>query len=274
MSPGRVVATLCACLLVLAMGAGLWILVAFLSLTPAPQSSPSVAEADYGPVDGAPARPEQPERIGGGVAAASGMAGDDRERPAAGSPAADFAVDPGWAEDLAQRTGIPERVLGSYAASSLWAQDEYPDCGIEWNTLAGVGWVESHHGWLRGASVTADGDVRPEIIGVRLDGTDGTAEVPDTDGGRLDGDDEYDRAVGPMQFIPETWERFAVDSRGLGTADPHHIDDAAFTAANYFCSMRVDFASDDDWAKGILRDNASEEYVEDVYAAAQHYADA
>lgn len=274
MSPGRVFATILACLTVLAMGAGLWLLVSFLALTPAPQSAPSTAEVDYGPADGAPAQPAQPVGIGGGVAAASGAEDDGRAEPAAGSPASDYAVDPGWVDDLSERTGIPERVLEAYASASLWAADNHPGCGIEWNTLAGVGWVESHHGWLRGASVTANGDVKPEIIGVPLDGTGGTAEVRDTDDGRLDGDTEYDRAVGPMQFIPETWERYSVDARGIGTADPHHIDDAAFTAANYFCSMQVDFGSDDEWARGILRYNASQEYVEDVYAAAQYYADA
>lgn len=273
MSPARVFATVLACLTVLAMGAGLWILVSFLSLAPGPQSDPSDAEADRGPADGAPSRPEAPERIGGGVAAASGTADDGRAEPAAGSPAADFAVAPGWVEDLAQRTGIPERVLESYASAALWAGEEHSTCGLEWNTLAGLGWVESRHGWLQGASVTADGDVRPEIIGIPLDGTNGTAEITDTDGGRLDGDTEYDRAVGPMQFIPETWEMFAVDARGLGGADPHQIDDAAFTAANYLCSMQVDFASDDEWSNGILRYNASDQYVEDVFSAAQHYAD-
>lgn len=277
MSPARVFATVIASLMVVAMGVGLWALMSYLSLAPSPLTNPSTAEADHGSAAGAPDRPTRP-LMAGGARPADRIVGDDaleEVRPAAeGSPASAYAVDPDWAGEMAETTGIPQRVMESYAAAALWAQDEHPRCGVEWNTLAGVGWVESHHGWLHGASVRADGDVRPEIIGLPLDGTGGTALVRDTDDGRLDGDTEYDRAVGPMQFIPETWEMFAVDARGTGEPDPHHIDDAVFSAANYFCSMGVDFASDEGWNRGILRYNASQEYADDVYAAAQYYAEA
>ena len=277
MRPARVVATIFACFLVLLMGVGLWALVSYLSLTPSPLTSPSTTEADYGHADGAPARPDQP-LVAGGAVPAERILDDESLEPvetaAEGSPAADYIVDPDWTDEMAQRTGIPARVMQAYASAALWAHDTHPACGVEWNTLAGVGLVESQHGWLRGASVRANGDVRPEIIGLPLDGSGGTALVPDTDGGRLDGDTEFDRAVGPMQFIPETWELFSVDARGTGEADPHNIDDAVFSAANYFCSMGVDFASDEGWTRGILRYNASQQYADDVYAAAQYYADA
>ena len=38
----------------------------------------------------------------------------------------------------------------------------------------------------------------------------------DTDGGELDKDTVYDRAVGPMQFIPSTWAVVKVDADGDG----------------------------------------------------------
>lgn len=277
MRPARVLATIVACLTVLAMAAGLWALVSYLSLAPSPLTAPSTAEADYPTAAGAPSPPAVP-LLSGGARPAERTLDEDAlstvEPPAQGSPASEYAVDREWAEELAERTGIPSRVMEAYAAAALWAQDAHPRCGVEWNTLAGVGWVESHHGWLRGASVTANGDVKPQIIGVPLDGSGGTALIPDTDGGKLDGDTEFDRAVGPMQFIPETWQLFSVDARGTGDPDPHHIDDAVFSAANYFCSMGVDFSTDDGWNRGILRYNASQQYADDVYAAAQYYAEA
>ena len=47
--------------------------------------------------------------------------------------------------------------------------------------------------------MTSEGSIRPEILGPVLDGRR-FALIPDTDGGAFDGDLEYDRAVGPMQF--------------------------------------------------------------------------
>ena len=40
-------------------------------------------------------------------------------------------------------------------------------------------------------------------------------------------------AVGWMQFLPSTWQRYAVDATGSGTADPYNPADAIFTAARY-----------------------------------------
>lgn len=40
-------------------------------------------------------------------------------------------------------------------------------------------------------------------------------------------------AIGPFQFIPETWIRNAVDANGDGRRDPFDVADAAFSAANY-----------------------------------------
>lgn len=40
-------------------------------------------------------------------------------------------------------------------------------------------------------------------------------------------------AIGPFQFIPETWVRNAVDANGDGRKDPFDIEDAAYSAANY-----------------------------------------
>ena len=40
-------------------------------------------------------------------------------------------------------------------------------------------------------------------------------------------------AIGPFQFIPETWVRNAVDANKDGYKDPFDVEDAAYSAANY-----------------------------------------
>ncbi len=190
--------------------------------------------------------------------------------PAAAPMRADGSVDTVWLEDVAQETGIPERALAAYAAADARARAS--GCEVGWNTLAGIGWVESHHGTLQGGSIDADGVARPHIIGIALDGTNETMEIPDTDGGLLDGDAEWDRAVGPMQFIPETWSIWAVDAAGDGVADPHSIDAAAATAAAYLCRLDGTLAEGEQWIRAIRSYNNTFDYQVRVATAAERYA--
>ena len=182
-----------------------------------------------------------------------------------------------WAQPISAKTGIPEDALRAYGNAYVIAAVRFPECHLGWNTLAGLGKVETHHGsysgnWLKPAQIDADGVVRPTIIGPALDGTNGFAEVLDTDNGELDGDTQYDRAVGPMQFIPETWHRFAVDASGDGVADPNNIDDATATTARMLCSGERDLATPEGWASAIRSYNQSEQYLRDVRDAAANYA--
>lgn len=180
-------------------------------------------------------------------------------------------VDDGWLAATAVATGIPARALAAYAGAQLRLIAEQPGCGIGWNTLAGIGKVESGHGSHGGASVAADGRVAPEIRGIPLDGS-ASARIGDSDGGVLDDDTEWDRAVGPMQFIPDTWRRWGADGNGDAVADPHQIDDAALTAARYLCAAG-DLLQADTWRAAILSYNRSEQYVSDVAEVANGYAE-
>jgi membrane-bound lytic murein transglycosylase B len=129
--------------------------------------------------------------------------------------------------------GIPDRVLDAYVRAAQITAMNDPACRIRWWDLAAIGRTESHN--ASGHAIGADGTVSPPIVGPALDGN-GFALIPDTDGGALDGDTVYDRAVGPMQFIPSTWRTLGVDASGDGKADPQNIYDAAYASARYLCA--------------------------------------
>lgn len=181
--------------------------------------------------------------------------------------------DPEWVGRTAERTGIPERALSAYAGAALRVEQTQPQCRLGWNTLAGIGQVESVHGSYEGAQIGEDGVVEPHIIGVPLDGSEGVMEIPDTDDGELDGDEQWDRAVGPMQFIPTTWRQYAQDGSGDGQADVHQYDDAALTAAVYLCEHGEDLGSDRGWNDAVAAYNQSVEYANDVASFASDYAE-
>ncbi|MEJ8280400.1 lytic transglycosylase domain-containing protein [Pseudonocardia spirodelae] len=177
-----------------------------------------------------------------------------------------------WARERAAEADIPARTLQAYASAELRQRERTPRCGLSWTTLAGVGRIESRHATFRGAEPGPGGRADPPIIGIALDGTNGTRRVADTDGGRLDGDPVLDRAVGPMQFLPATWARYGADGDGDGVADPQQVDDAALAAAGYLCASGRDVADADDWWRGVLAYNASGDYARDVWSAAADYA--
>jgi membrane-bound lytic murein transglycosylase B len=188
------------------------------------------------------------------------------------APLADDLDLAAWSQRVAAPTRVPARALAAYGAAERAQRAATPDCGLSWATLAAVGRVESDHGRLGRADLDADGVARPAVVGVPLDGSAGVAEIRDTDGGRLDGDPEHDRAVGPMQFLPATWARFGVDGDGDGVRDPHDLDDAAAAAAAYLCAGGRDTTDGDGWWDGVLAYNRSLDYARRVWRAADGYA--
>jgi membrane-bound lytic murein transglycosylase B len=180
-------------------------------------------------------------------------------------------VDAEWLATTAEHTGIPQRALAAYAGVAIAKADAMPECGLAWNTLAAVGFAESRHGTHGGSVVDDDGTVTPAIYGIALTGGD-TANVPDSDGGEIDGDAEFDRAVGPMQLIPQTWRNWHIDASGDGVEDPQNLDDATMATANYLCRASGDMTTEAGWRAGIAAYNSAESYLRTVAAEADSYA--
>ncbi|HUP86845.1 MAG TPA: D-alanyl-D-alanine carboxypeptidase family protein [Acidimicrobiales bacterium] len=170
--------------------------------------------------------------------------------------------------ELAAGLAIPAAAVDAYEKAATASPGA--ECGLRWQILAGIGRVESNH--ASGHTIDADGSISPPILGIALDGSAGVARVADTDGGRLDGDTTYDRAVGPMQFLPASWQLFGADGNGDGRADPNNLSDAAVAAGAHLCAARIASLERDDALEKALRSyNHRDAYVADVQAWIHYY---
>jgi hypothetical protein len=127
-------------------------------------------------------------------------------------------------------SGVPKNLFSVYNEAAA-------RCDMDWEVLAAVGWVESHHGEL----------VAPGV----------------KDGANFAG------AQGPMQFLGATWNAYGVDGDGDGKADVYNPVDSVHGAAEYLCSNGANEESK-------LRDalwnyNHSWDYVDEVLAVADSY---
>ncbi|MCL2543834.1 MAG: lytic transglycosylase domain-containing protein [Nocardioidaceae bacterium] len=156
---------------------------------------------------------------------------------------------------------IPSAALAAYqrAASVINAADK--TCHISWQLIAAIGRVESNHGRADGNVLNDQGVSTPGIYGPELNGKNGHKAIPDTDAGQYDNDTKWDRAVGPMQFIPSTWAVVGVDADGDGKRNPQDIDDASLAAAVYLCSGSDDLSTLAGQRAAVLRYNHSQAYV-------------
>jgi membrane-bound lytic murein transglycosylase B len=171
-----------------------------------------------------------------------------------------------WTVSALSDHGLPAAAKRAYRRAAEQMAESDPGCGLRWTLLAAIGRVESDHGRYGGARLGNDGVSRPKIIGMQLNGRGPVAAIRDTDGGRLDGDDVWDRAVGPMQFIPSTWEFAARDGDGDGRMSPHDLDDAAAAAAAYLCSGSGSLLDPATQRAAIYRYNQDDYYVALVQA--------
>lgn len=195
-----------------------------------------------------------------------------------------------WAHKRATTLSIPMRAARAYGYAAIVVAEAQPECHVGWTTLAGIAKIESDHGRFRGATITAEGWVRPVIRGVALDGTNGNARIVDPQATARAEQTVFARAAGPFQFIPDTWQRWGIRA-GVGReslerlidagktglpketlGSPDNIDDAALAAARYLCASGGDLSTSAGWRKAIFSYNHSDAYVAQVHAAASSYA--
>ncbi|MDQ0993782.1 lytic transglycosylase domain-containing protein [Streptomyces sp. V3I7] len=169
------------------------------------------------------------------------------------------------------RGALPATVFAAYRRAEAALARTAPGCGLRWQLTAAIGQVESGQAW--GGRVSRDGTTVRPILGPRLTGG-AFAVVRDTDGGAYDGDAMYDRAVGPMQFIPSTWARWGADGNGDGYADPNNVYDASLAAGRYLCTGpggTRNLADPADLDRAILGYNHSVAYLRTVKAWYAYY---
>lgn len=151
--------------------------------------------------------------------------------------------------------GIPGIVLEAYQRAQNIVGSQEPGCQLPWWLVAGIGKVESNH--ADNGMVYLNGDTIFPILGPALDGTNGFAYDPG------------ERAEGPMQFLPSTWEEFG----GGGNID--NVFDAALAAGRYLCASAPggDLSSDPvQQADAVFAYNPSDSYVTEVLNWAYAYS--
>jgi hypothetical protein len=255
-----IVPTVLAALLLGAAGtAGAYLVPQALEAAPSPSATPGfpLDAAAPGPTGAAAPPSALPQNSAPAVPALTGA------RPA------DALAD--WAQGVGTRVGIPVVAVQAYGYAELVVARTAPSCHLSWTTIAAIGKVESAHGSANGAVLGADGSVQPPVLGLPLDGKGGRQLIRDTDQGALDKDPTFDRAMGPMQFIPATWREMQIDADNSGFADPNDIDDAALAAAMYLCKGGRDMSRADAWWEAILSYNAVQPYAQKVFDAANEY---
>ncbi|MFI8221234.1 lytic transglycosylase domain-containing protein [Streptomyces sp. NPDC085932] len=158
---------------------------------------------------------------------------------------------------------LPSTVHRAYLNTESRLARAQPACRLDWAVPAGIGQVESGH--ARGGALDADGTTVDPIIGPALDGN-GFAAIPDSDDGRLDADTQWDRAVGPMQFIPTTWAVWGADGNDDAVVNPHNMYDAALSAGRYLCAGDRDLSDPRQLRAALLSYNRSDTYADTVLA--------
>jgi hypothetical protein len=171
----------------------------------------------------------------------------------------------------ASASGIPSAALAAYQRAETVINAADPSCHLDWQLLAAIGRVESNHGRADGNTLDDNGLAKPGIYGVALNGAHHTTEIVDTDAGAFDKDPAYDRAVGPMQFLPSTWSVVGVDADGDGVRNPQDIDDAALGTAVYLCSGTDDLGTAAGRRAAVYRYNHSTSYVDMVLQIREAY---
>jgi cell wall-associated NlpC family hydrolase len=132
------------------------------------------------------------------------------------------------------RASIPADYLTWYTGAAKTCP------GLPWAVLAGIGEVESDHG-------------RSDLPGVHA-GTNAAG------------------AEGPMQFLPSTFSKFAVNADPAQPASPYDPADAIYTAARMLCASGARDGSTAGLEQAIFAYNHAGWYVSEVMSWAGKYA--
>ncbi|MGB2568373.1 lytic murein transglycosylase [Micromonospora citrea] len=232
-------------------------------VVPAPGALPGATVAPVPPGVTPPAGLPPTTPLPGGVTPTAPAPGSVTGRPADALAA--------WAQTTGAKVGVSPVAMQAYGYAELVLAETNRSCQLSWTTLAAIGYVESRHGQANGARLGSTGRAEPEIIGDALDGNGGRMLIRDTDRGLFDRDTTYDRAIGPMQFIPTTWQEIGADADNDGRKDPHDLDDAALAAGRYLCKGGRNMTVPGDWWGAILSYNDVRRYATDVFDKANEY---
>lgn len=233
--------------------------------------APGVTTDDLGRQAAGAAQPSGDVKTGGAGGGATGDSPYYTDLPPLKSPNPSPSASPTTGTTVSvgeAEAGIPATVLDAYKKAEAELRASKPGCNLPWQLLAAIGKVES--GQARGGRVDASGTTYSPILGPKLDGN-GFALIADTDHGAYDGDPAYDRAVGPMQFIPSTWAWAGRDGNGDGKKDPNNVYDAALAAGHYLCRFDRDLSVQSQMNAAILNYNNSTEYLNTVLSWLEYY---
>lgn len=207
-----------------------------------------------------------------GAATASAAAALRAQPPTPATPSMTPSTTPsaaltnGQAPNVMLGMGIPRRSWQAYSAAAAAERAADPGCQLDWRILAGIGEVGSDNAVQNGAGLPGwDGLASPAIVGPPLDGRSGRALMPDTDGGRYDGDPAYDHRVGPLQLLPRDVAAF-----GHG-GDPQNIDQASLTAARLLCAEHADLGTAAGLVSRLTAYNPAIAWVAEVLATSMNY---
>jgi Transglycosylase SLT domain len=141
---------------------------------------------------------------------------------------------PGGKPSTLARATIPADYLAWYIGAAQTC------AGLPWAVLAGIGKVESDHG-------------RSDLTGVRAGANAAGAE-------------------GPMQFLPATFDEFAVAADPSQPVSPYDPADAIYTAARMLCADGARGGSTAGIDQAIFAYNHAGWYVGEVLSWAARYA--
>ena len=140
----------------------------------------------------------------------------------------------------------------------------------DWLDSLGAAWHAERAAARAKSAMERSGRVLSErvALGIALS----NLRIVDSDEGGMDGDAGAERAMGPMQFISETWRLYGVDANNDGIVSPDNIDDAALSAAGYLCWRGKDLSTPRGWITALRAYNNSSVYTRAVRDWATAYA--